>query len=71
MRFLSLHGYTDAQLVKLQRMVRFCGLCTLALNSAGAISDGRYGAALVDAVGPALLIGWGDLLTELGRAVAA
>src|SRR5579863_10768444 len=26
MRFLSLHGYTDAQLARLQRMLRFCGL---------------------------------------------
>jgi flagellin-like protein len=35
-RFLSQHGYTDAQLARLQRMLRFCGLLTLALNTAGA-----------------------------------
>jgi hypothetical protein len=61
MRFLSLHGYTDAQLAKLRRLLRFCGLLTLALNTAGSISHGQYGTALVDAVGPALLIGWSEV----------
>src|ERR1700722_7141804 len=58
MRFLSLYGYTDAQLVKLHRMLRFCGVLTLALNTAGALSHREYGTALVDAVGPALLMLW-------------
>jgi len=60
MRFLSLHGYSDAQLTGLHRMLRFCGLLTLALNTAGALSHRQYGTALVDAVGPALLIGWSE-----------
>jgi hypothetical protein len=60
MRFLSLHGYTDAQLAGLHRMLRFCGLLTLALNTAGSLSHRQYGTALVDAVGPALLIGWSE-----------
>jgi hypothetical protein len=60
MRYLSLHGYTDAQLAKLHRMLRFCGLLTLALNTAGALGHRQYGTALVDAVGPALLIGWSE-----------
>ena len=60
MRFLSLHGYTDAQLARLQRMLRFCGLLTLALNTAGAVGHRQFGTALVDAVGPALLIGWAE-----------
>src|ERR1700733_13846423 len=60
MRFLSMHGYTDAQLAGLQRMLRFCGLLTLALNTAGSLSHRQYGTALVDAVGPALLIGWSE-----------
>ena len=60
MRFLSLHGYTDSQLVKLQRMLRFCGLLTLVLNTTGAIGHRQFGTALVDAVGPALLIGWSE-----------
>jgi len=60
MRFLSLHGFADAQLAKLQRMLRFCGLLTLALNTAGALGHSQFGTALVDAVGPALLIGWSE-----------
>jgi len=60
MRFLSLHGYTDAQLAGLHRMLRFCGLLTLALNTGGSLSHRQYGTALVDAVGPALLIGWSE-----------
>ena len=61
MRFLSLHGYADDQLAGLRRMLRFCGLLTLALNTAGAIGHRQYGTALVDAVGPALLIGWSEV----------
>jgi hypothetical protein len=58
MRFLSLHGYTDVQLSKLRRMLRFCGVLTLALNTSGALGHRMFGTALVDAVGPALLIGF-------------
>ena len=61
MRFLSLHGYTDAQLSKLRRMLRFCGVLTLALNTSGALGHRMFGTALVDAVGPALLIGWSEV----------
>jgi hypothetical protein len=61
MRFLSLHGYTDVQLSKLQRMLRFCGILTLALNTSGALGHRMFGTALVDAVGPALLIGWSEV----------
>ena len=61
MRFLSLHGYTTAELAGLRRMLRFCGLLTLALNTAGSIAARQYGTALVDAVGPALLMGWSEV----------
>jgi hypothetical protein len=71
MRFLSLHGYTDAQLAKLRRMLRFCGLLTLALNTAGALGHRQYGTALVDAVGPALLIGWSETGPWLLRQIHA
>ncbi len=71
MRFLSLHGYADAQLAGLQRMLRFCGLLTLALNTAGAIGHHQYGTALVDAVGPALLIGWSEAGPWLLRQIHA
>lgn len=60
-RFLSLHGYTDVQLRKLRRMLRFCGILTLALNTAGALGHRMFGTALVDAVGPALLVGWSEV----------
>jgi len=61
MRFLSLHGYTSAELAGVRRMLRFCGLLTLALNTAGSIADRQYGTALVDTVGPALLMGWSEV----------
>ena len=59
MRFLSLHGYTDTQLTRLHRMLRFCA-ADPGLNTAGALEHRQYGTALVDAVGPALLIGWSE-----------
>jgi hypothetical protein len=59
-RFLSLHGYDDDQLRKPRRLLRFCGVLTLALNTAGALGHHQLGTALVDAVGPALLMGWSD-----------
>jgi len=71
MRFLSLHGYSDAQLARLARMLRFCGLLTLALNTAGSLGHRQYGTALVDAVGPALLIGWSETGPWLLRQIHA
>ena len=61
MRFLSLHGYSDVQLRKLRHMLRFCGVLTLVLNTSGAFGHRMFGTALVDAVGPALLIGWSEV----------
>jgi hypothetical protein len=60
-RFLSLHGYADSQLARPRYMMRFCGALTLALNTAGALGHRQFGTALVDAVGPALLIGWSEV----------
>ena len=59
-RFLSLHGYTGARLARPRRLLRFCGLLTLALNTSGALCHRQFGTTLVDAVGPALLIGWSE-----------
>ena len=70
-RFLSLHGYTDAQLARPRRMLRFCGLLTLALNTSGALCHRQFGTALVDAVGPALLIGWSEVGPWLLRQIYA
>ncbi len=70
-RFLSLHGYTDSQLARPRHMLRFCGLLTLTLNTAGALGHRQFGTALVDAVGPALLIGWSEVGPWLLRQVYA
>jgi hypothetical protein len=70
-RFLSLHGYSDRQLRKPRRMLLFCGILTLALNTSGALSHHQFGTALVDAVGPALLIGWSEVGPWLLRQVYA
>ncbi|MGD0247202.1 MAG: hypothetical protein ABSB59_43715 [Streptosporangiaceae bacterium] len=73
-RFLSLHNYTDAQLARLHRFLRFCGLLTLALNTAGAFWHLQFGTASVDAIGPVLLIGWSEagpwLLREINAVCA-
>jgi hypothetical protein len=73
-RFLSLHGYNDDRLAKLNRFLRFCGLLTLALNTAGALWHLQYGTASVDAIGPVLLIGWSEtgpwLLREINAVCA-
>jgi len=66
-RFLSLHGYRDDQLAKPRRLLRFCGILTLALNTSGALCHQQFGTALVDAVGPALLIGWSEARGCSGR----
>ena len=47
-RFLSLHGYADSQLAKARYMLRFCGILTLVLNTAGALGHRQFGTALVD-----------------------
>jgi hypothetical protein len=70
-RFLSLHGYTDAQLRKPRLMLLLCGFLTLALNTAGAVSRHQPGTALVDAVGPALLIGLAEVGPSMLREIHA
>ena len=70
-RFLSLHNYSEAQLAKLNRFLRFCGLLTLALNTAGALWRVQFGTALVDAIGPVLLIGWSEIGPWLLREINA
>ena len=70
-RFLSLHGYTGEQLAGLNRFLRFCGLLTLALNTAGPLWHGQYGTAAVDAIGPLLLIGWSEIGPWLLREISA
>jgi hypothetical protein len=71
MRFLSMHGYTDEQLRKPRSLLRLCGFLTLALNTAGALGHRQFGTALVDAVGPVLLIGWSEVGPWMLRQVYA
>jgi hypothetical protein len=71
MRFLSLHGYTDDELRKPRNLLRLCGFLTLALNTAGALGHQQFGTALVDAVGPVLLIGWSEVGPWMLRQVFA
>ena len=70
-RFLSLHSYTEDRLAKLDRFLRFCGLLTLALNTAGALWHLQFGTAAVDAIGPVLLIGWSETGPWLLREIKA
>jgi hypothetical protein len=70
-RFLSLHGYTDSQLRRPRHLLRFCGILTLALNTAGAVGHQMFGTALVDAVGPVLLIAWSEAGPWLLRQIYA
>jgi hypothetical protein len=70
-RFLSLHGYTEEQVAGLNRFLRFCGALTLALNTAGPLWHGQYGTALVEAIGPVLLIGWSEVGPWLLREINA
>lgn len=60
MRHLASLGYDDEQLTKPRRLLTFCGLLTLALNTADAVTHGQYGTAAVEAIGPILLICWAD-----------
>jgi hypothetical protein len=59
----------DSELIGLRRTVQFCGALTLALNTAGSIADRRYGTALVDAVGPVLLMIWAEMGPRLLRQI--
>ncbi|MEU8944242.1 SpdA protein [Streptomyces sp. NPDC048489] len=42
-------------------LLAFCGLVTLALNTAYPLSIGAYGRACFDAIAPLLLIGWSEV----------
>lgn len=71
LRYLALRGCSDKELRKPRCLMLFSGLLTLALNVAHSVSAQRYGTALVDAVGPALLIGWGETGPWLLRQIYA
>lgn len=70
-RYLASVGYTGADLAKPRRLLVLCGLLTLALNTADALTHGRYGTAAVNAIGPILLICWSDVGPWLVAELAA
>ena len=69
-RYLASAGYTGQELAKPRRLLALCGLLTLALNTADALTHRQYGTAAANAIGPVLLICWSDvgpwLVAELG-----
>ena len=70
-RYLASVGYTSADLAKPRRLLVLCGLLTLALNTAEALTRGRYGTAAVNAISPILLICWSDVGPWLVAELAA
>ncbi|ABW12846.1 hypothetical protein Franean1_3444 [Parafrankia sp. EAN1pec] len=68
-RQLALAGASREQIRPAQRLLIFCSLVTLALNTAEPIIEGHYGRAAFDAVGCCLLIGWSHIGPELLQAL--
>ncbi|GAB3428674.1 hypothetical protein [Flindersiella endophytica] len=60
LQYLRANGATG-QLRAPRLLLVFCGVVTLALNTAEPILVGAYGRAAFDAVAPLLLIGWGEV----------
>jgi hypothetical protein len=61
LRSLTQHGYPSKRLRKPTWMLRLCAMITIALNTAGPSMRHQYGAALVDAILPVLLMAWGEV----------
>ncbi|WP_076843475.1 hypothetical protein [Protofrankia coriariae] len=70
-RQLALGGASREQIQPAQRLLIFCSLVTLALNTAEPIIEGYYGRAAFDAVGCCLLIGWSHIGPELLQSLQA
>ena len=64
-RQLTLAGASPSQIRPASRLLIFCSLVTLALNTAQPIIEGHYGRAAFDAVGCCLLIGWSHIAPDL------
>jgi hypothetical protein len=60
MQYLRASG-VDGRLLGPRLLLVFCGLVTLALNTAHPVLSGEYGRACFDAVAPLLLIGWSEV----------
>lgn len=70
-RYLASAGYTGTDLAKPRRLLVLCGLLTLALNTADALTHRLYGTAAVNAIGPVMLICWSDVGPWLVAELAA
>ena len=68
-RHLAVHGGPKAVLRAARRLLLFASLVTLSLNIAEPLIAGHYGRAAFDAVGPLLLIGWGEAAPDLLQAM--
>ncbi|WP_261568963.1 hypothetical protein [Frankia gtarii] len=64
-RQLALAGASRTHIRPAQRLLIFCSLVTLALNTAEPTIEGHYGRAAFDAVGCCLLIGWSHIAPDL------
>ena len=70
-RHLAVHGGPADVQRSARRLLLFASIVTLALNVAEPLIAGRYGKAAFDAVGPLLLIGWGEVGPGLIEAMQA
>lgn len=68
-RQLVLHGGPAEVVHAARRLLIFSSTATLALNIAEPLLAGHYGKAAFDAVGPLLLIGWGEVGPRLLHAM--
>ena len=68
-RHLAVRGGPKAVLRAARRLLLFASLVTLSLNIAEPLIAGHYGRAAFDAVGPLLLIGWGEVAPDLLQAM--
>ncbi|MCM3886699.1 hypothetical protein ND747_24155 [Frankia sp. R82] len=66
---LSVNGGPVEVLRAVRRLLLFASLVTLSLNIAEPLIAGHYGRAAFDAVGPLLLIGWGEVALGLLQAM--
>lgn len=64
LQYLRAHGFEDT-LVGPRALLGFCGLTTLALNTAHPILTGNFGQAAFYGVTPLLLIGWSEVGPKL------
>ena len=70
LRQLTLHGVPGRTLLGARLLMLACAVTTWALNIAQSVLDHRWGAAVMDSVAPALLLGWAEVGPTLLRLAA-